>query len=330
MALQEFLPSKKLTYMAGALVLAGGLIVGASLLGSAKTNDTGSLVLDDIITQVAEIDTDSDGLKDWEEGIRGSDARNPDTDGDGTLDGDEVASGRNPTIAGPDDKATTTPNALDVTETTYGTNESATEGISKEFIARYLTLKAEGRLDELSQAELLTGLAASVKLERTVKVRKEGDFAVVSDSPDNLRAYGNGIVEATARHAEYASYLALLNAIGLSLDTDGVKGSDAFAATKADYRAMLDEYLKLGVPRMVASDHLEYLNLFERAVAPIPDIERVAVDPVRAIVALQQYQENLSFATLMLKKIGAKIDPDGILFTKDEPGYRLRYLQSVP
>ncbi|MHA1248314.1 MAG: NosD domain-containing protein [Candidatus Thorarchaeota archaeon] len=44
-------------------------------------------------------DTDHDGLTDYaEENTYGSDPFNPDTDGDGMLDGDEVAQGRNPTI----------------------------------------------------------------------------------------------------------------------------------------------------------------------------------------------------------------------------------------
>jgi len=44
----------------------------------------------------AGLDTDSDGLTDLEEGIFGSDARNPDTDGDGFLDGNEVFNLYNP------------------------------------------------------------------------------------------------------------------------------------------------------------------------------------------------------------------------------------------
>jgi len=48
-------------------------------------------------------DSDNDGLKDWEEALWKTDPQNPDTDGDGTPDGKEVAEGRNPAIPGPDD-----------------------------------------------------------------------------------------------------------------------------------------------------------------------------------------------------------------------------------
>lgn len=48
-------------------------------------------------------DNDRDGLQNWEEQIYGTDPNNPDTDGDGTSDGDEVKAGRNPLVKGPND-----------------------------------------------------------------------------------------------------------------------------------------------------------------------------------------------------------------------------------
>ncbi len=47
-----------------------------------------------------EIDTDTDGLPDYMENIYGSDPNNPDTDGDGYKDGEEVEGGYDPLISG--------------------------------------------------------------------------------------------------------------------------------------------------------------------------------------------------------------------------------------
>ena len=49
-------------------------------------------------------DSDNDGLKDWEEELFHTDLFNPDTDGDGYLDGEEVDSGHNPLVKAPGDK----------------------------------------------------------------------------------------------------------------------------------------------------------------------------------------------------------------------------------
>src|SRR3989338_7250057 len=48
-------------------------------------------------------DPDKDGLNNLDESYWNTDFQNPDTDGDGFLDGEEVASGHDPTKPGPDD-----------------------------------------------------------------------------------------------------------------------------------------------------------------------------------------------------------------------------------
>ena len=50
------------------------------------------------IASQPDADPDNDGLKNWEEDTYRTDPRNPDTDGDGYLDGEETASGYDPTI----------------------------------------------------------------------------------------------------------------------------------------------------------------------------------------------------------------------------------------
>lgn len=47
-------------------------------------------------SEVYNRDSDSDGLKDWEESVYGTDPLNPDTDADGYLDGEEIYSGHDP------------------------------------------------------------------------------------------------------------------------------------------------------------------------------------------------------------------------------------------
>ncbi|MCX6730212.1 MAG: hypothetical protein NT058_01815 [Candidatus Portnoybacteria bacterium] len=49
-------------------------------------------------------DSDSDGLKDWEENLYKTDPLNSDTDDDGYLDGEEINSGHNPLIKSPGDQ----------------------------------------------------------------------------------------------------------------------------------------------------------------------------------------------------------------------------------
>ena len=89
-----------------AVLILGVFIGGVVVL---RTQGIGAQILSEgkkIFVPVAsdsEADPDNDGLKNWEEKIHKTDARNPDTDGDGYLDGEEVASGYDPTIPAPGD-----------------------------------------------------------------------------------------------------------------------------------------------------------------------------------------------------------------------------------
>lgn len=56
--------------------------------------DDQSVSLEDL--RKFEIDSDKDGLTDFVEAFYGTDPFNPDTDGDGYLDGEETATGYNP------------------------------------------------------------------------------------------------------------------------------------------------------------------------------------------------------------------------------------------
>ena len=77
----------------GAWVLSRGETLKIDNIGEAKKANYA----------IGDIDTDNDGLKDWEERLWKTSINNPDTDGDGTNDGAEVVLERSPLVAGPDD-----------------------------------------------------------------------------------------------------------------------------------------------------------------------------------------------------------------------------------
>jgi hypothetical protein len=95
------LPSKK--YLVGFFIIAalaaGGLFI--TLFYSSEItvgNDSlaASVTLGEDETESLTKDSDTDGLPDWQEDIYDTDSTNPDTDGDGFTDGNEVANGYDP------------------------------------------------------------------------------------------------------------------------------------------------------------------------------------------------------------------------------------------
>ncbi len=108
--------SRKFSILAAILILLVGIAVGGYLVLKSGRGSAGQLA--DILSSASKSladcqgdpsdtnkDSDSDGLKDWQEmQIYKSDACKPDTDGDGYLDGEEVASGYDPTKKAPGDE----------------------------------------------------------------------------------------------------------------------------------------------------------------------------------------------------------------------------------
>jgi len=134
-------------------------------------------------------DNDNDGLRNWEEELYHSDPNNPDTDGDGYLDGEEVDSGHNPLVRAPGDK-------LDFYPLPLGKKYNLTQKVLDEetmsaILEAYILEKGEYIIDhpEVYSAESFT---ASVE-ESTLKEMSKR--AMAEAFPQLLEKAGNTISE---------------------------------------------------------------------------------------------------------------------------------------
>ena len=96
--------SRKLKIVLGLLlVLAGFLVLRIGLYFKSSTNSAVSALVKGVSNSIDSdydttfIDNDQDGILDKDEAYYQTDPFNPDTDGDGYFDGEEIASGYNPT-----------------------------------------------------------------------------------------------------------------------------------------------------------------------------------------------------------------------------------------
>ena len=110
-------------------------------------------------------DSDNDGLKDWEEELYKTDLHNPDTDGDGYLDGEEVNSGHNPLVKAPGDKLTFYP--LPLGEKYNITKKVLSEEVIGSMLDSYLAQKGEYIDDhpEIDSQEIFSALIKQSTLE---------------------------------------------------------------------------------------------------------------------------------------------------------------------
>lgn len=102
-------PKSSKTSIIISLILVSFLIVSGFIWAAKKLNDPQKISFkksNDLnsTNNQPEIDSDNDGLFDWQEQLFGTDKHNPDTDNDGTKDGDEIKQNRDPLKPGPSDK----------------------------------------------------------------------------------------------------------------------------------------------------------------------------------------------------------------------------------
>ena len=117
-----------------------------------------------------ELDTDGDGLKDWQEALWQTDKNNTDTDGDGTSDGQEVGEGRNPTNGSIED-------TLQLENYEY--TGSFTQQVSQNLFSQYNILKQEGVvITEDTQEALVQGSLGSNDFSLDINVFTFNDISV--------------------------------------------------------------------------------------------------------------------------------------------------------
>ncbi len=138
-----------ITIIIGIILLIGGVIFVY------KYSDEETLLGKKVSKTVSEsfIDSDNDGLRDWEEELFGTDPHNPDTDSDGYLDGEEVDSGHNPLVKAPGDKLSFNP--LPLGEKYNITQKVLDEETMESILKAYITEKGEYVMDhpEIDSAE---------------------------------------------------------------------------------------------------------------------------------------------------------------------------------
>jgi len=256
---------------------------------------------------VSNIDTDKDGLKDWQEVLWGTDKTNPDTDGDGVKDGTEISEGRDPVIKGPNDSldktrgvASSSIKSLSQSISDDSTNVTAT--LSKTLFANFMTLQSSGGLNSASQETLINNTLANVDPGSIPPKYTIADISVVTSNVSSLRLYGN----------QLAKTLSDFNAKMSSVQSNDMALSS--------YQAMMETVRKISVPGTLGLIHLQILNNLNVAYQSLSVLNNYQNDPAKALIAMNTFKKNGDSAKELFKSIADELEKNGIIFTTNEPG----------
>jgi len=306
------------------ILLAIGIVaVGLYFAFKVKKQETvyGSLSTESIgkVNAILERDADGDGLKDWEEELWQTGRDTADSDGDGSADGIEVSSGRNPLKAGPGDALDE--KTLDEKTTLNQQGEpTLTDIIARDLFARYLQLKQEGRpLDAEDERQLLLQFFNNPLPLEAVVLYTLADLRVLEEQDtESLREYGNKLARIFKKYANKGTN-------ELNILTDAVEREDGSILKELDeridvYKGMRDELLVLEVPAPLSQNHVDLLNAMNGIVQSVSGMKFAISDPARALGSIGAYPHSFELLANTFAEMKRVFTAQGVIFGSSEPG----------
>lgn len=302
-----------------AVLLFGIFIGGVAVL---QTKGTGASILTagkKILFPIAaepDADPDNDGLKNWEEELHKTDPRNPDTDEDGYVDGEEVASGYDPTVKAPGD-------ALE------GTDSSAPRPLPKNLtthLSQLLTEKiAAGEFDPAQGDALDAAGDPSIPYNQDVLnevlyqigVRAKAYFTLpeiadadlrISSTPTTYQEIGIYIVAmSSALEPDDAVKDLSTNEVIVIKEAVETKDTALVELLRSSYQKAVERIKGVTVPKDFVQLHKQQLLIlmqFEKIMAAVADFQN---DPATASAAVEIYPQTVDMLEQFSSDLEAKI-----------------------
>lgn len=313
-------PTRKILYLALGAVLSISFLF---YIVNGKTEET--VVLPGLTRAETELftkDTDSDGLKDWEEELWKTDVFNADTDGDGTKDAEEIRGGRNPLVKGPSDPldAETIENKVNkVTESDL----SETDKLSRMLFAAYIGSKKTGDTSVEAFQEFLSDTLVDKSKDVPVRRFTYDDLKVASsENRESIRRYGNIVAELLTRPPKEPLEHELL-IIDRAAKNDDESELLKLVPLIAEYRRIRDNLLVVEVPPSAVEHHLTLVLATEGLVQSLEGMRLIFSDPVRSMPLVGLYPDASEKFIVTIGTLGEYFIAKKVSFKQGEDGYKL-------
>ena len=314
--------SKKINIVVAILILLIGISIGGYWVLKSKTSQADFLkqMAQEIEDQKIIDDLDHDGLAGWEENLHKTDPNNPDTDGDGYLDGEEVAAGYDPTKKAPNDKLT---NDTQTTQTPRPEPGNLTQILSyilsnqMKFdqwppLASSQDINSLGPILESIIDEKVTEAlqkASASFLAEFIPPSQEKEFKTTPDN--NLTAIRNYAKQASDKIGLLDSCQDINNPkndveiIQESIESQNFKRVNCLANS---YLQAYQELIKVAVPLDWLDIHKNFLSVFwgfHKVYQHIPEYEK---DPLKGVIVLEKFEQVSKNLVDLLEAMKADLD----------------------
>lgn len=261
------------------------------------SNIGGQISISDLAESENVLDNDSDGLSNWEESIYGTDSNNTDTDGDGYLDGEEVLSGHNPALKGPNDALEKNSGPLTKEEQNRKTATSAfaklalenflksgksIQGMSPEELDRQLkdAFKNDPQATKDYQSQMRDVLSDYIPEDLDKKIKKSD-----KDGEQSIQEYKQNFDKAVTKSQKEFNSKPLHQIITDAFEKKDFRNIDTAIAY---YDTLYKNFLEISAPKSLFLAHRSALLLFYETARSLEAIKEWENDSVKAIVALKK------------------------------------------
>lgn len=326
------LPSKKIRPLIIACLIAAGSITVATLYPAQnntkiladQNSNFGTQEKVTIESKLTEIDSDNDGLKDWEESLWGTDPQKKDTDEDGTTDGKEISSNRDPLLKGPKDSL----EIKTATSSSASTSKTTTDKLAQDLFAKYMILKQNNQeITPEIGAQLIEGIITNNQYSvQPAKVYLLLNLKLVPDSADALKAYGNAVGKIFKDNAYVENDSKGQSINELLILNDAMEKNSRAELSRMDpiirsYKNIITQLLNVPVPQGIATPHLELMNNLSLTVTVDEGMQRVFEDTALAISSVNTYKNVADDIVKTFEVMSIYFKSKNVNFTQSEPGF---------
>lgn len=307
------------------LVVVGGIFVlvhynntenkvdSLSILSPKEVSDANTF------NELANKDSDRDGLKDWEETLWKTDPQNPDTDGDGTPDGAEVKEGRNPTVTGPKDSLADHP----LVPKNTGTNDpnlTETDKFARSIFSKYMTLKQGGvPMNANNQSGLIQNILQDQSLDVNAPIYSKKDLHLGADNAASIKQYSNDMAHILLTYSIKSKDAAIIARDSIvHSNPDEIKGLDPIIKSYSD---ILGHTLKVKVPPSASNVHIALLNSLSDMIKTIKNMRVVNSDPLLSLKGFAHYSDAFPLFVQTLTDLKDFVVAQNITFLPGDEGY---------
>jgi hypothetical protein len=280
----QYLPSKKFSYVILGFVTLGVIFLIGFFFFSTSINyfsskkegrlQTNSLTVNELL----QLDTDGDGIQDWEEALWGTDKNNKATF-DNVSDSVYIQNKKR---------------ELNIKEdATTSKNLSETEKFSREFFASFVAMKASGNVDPNTINNFSSALGQKIIYPSLIDSYSEKHVTTTpEDTKKTKLEYYSKVKKLfeTYESKGIGDELSVMNDTLTLTSSTASKNRNLLNISNA-YQDFAKKTVEIPVPASLISEHLKIANTSNNTGISIATMAKISTDPIIGISGLSQYQK---------------------------------------